>query len=419
MNKIINPAPIRVLLVEDVEDDMFIIEDHLHNAEHQNFDLTWVDDRDKAISKIISNDYDIVLLDHDLVCFTGMEILREVRENHHYLKAIIFLSGSKNPLIRIEALKYGASGFLVKGDDISPSLMELSILFAIEKANNIIHLEELVQQRTVELEQAHKSLVEKETLAKLGEMVSGMAHEINTPLGGGVTVASHLQAKTNTIVGKFESDQITKEDLQKYLTLAQKSCDNLMKNLGRAAELILSFKRMSVDQSGQQLRQFNLKECINDVITSLHHKLKYTKIRTQVECSDYIILQSYPGIYSQIITNLLNNSLIHAYDDKQEGCISISVSQSNDKIYLEYRDDGAGMSEEILNKLFVPFFTTKRNEGGSGLGTSIIYNCVQQLKGTLKASSEPGKGTCFTFELPATPPASAADITDNALAKTG
>jgi signal transduction histidine kinase len=403
-----NRKSIKVLLVEDVEDDMFIIEDHLLSAEYENFELTWTDEQDKAIEMILSQEFDVVLLDHDLLGFTGMEILKEAREEHQYYKAIIFLSGSKDPNVRMEALKNGASGFLIKGE-ISPSLLELSILFAIEKADNIINLEKMVDERTNELRQAQKELVQKETLAKLGEMVSGMAHEINTPLGGGVTVASHLDSKVKTFMKKYEENDYTPEELNKLLTLCGKASNNILNNLQRAADLVQSFKRMSVDQSSQQLRIFSLRQSVEDVITSLQHKLKYSKVKIELSCPDFIELNSYPGIFSQIFTNLINNSLIHGYDENQAGTINIDITPEGDNLNIVYKDDGNGMDEDALSQVFIPFFTTKRNEGGSGLGSSIIFSCVQQLGGDIHVHSEPGKGVEFAMTLPATPPAPTKD----------
>ena len=404
---------IKVLLVEDIEDDMFIIEDHLRCAEYENFDLSWTDEKDKAIAMILSDEFDVILLDHDLLGFTGMEILQAARQQH-YQKPMIFLSGSKDPTVRIQALRNGASGFLIKGE-ISPSLLEISILFAIEKSNNIGKLQDMVELRSKELQKTQKELAQKETLANLGKMVSGMAHETSTPLGGGVTVASHLDSKTKKFMQKFRDNDYSKEELEKFLALCEKSSSNILNNLTRAADLVQRFKRMSVDQSSQQTRRFNLKEAIEDVIASLQHKLKYSKINISVNCPPLIELNSYPGIFSQIFTNLIDNSLIHGYSKQQEGSISIGITQETETLNLTYKDDGNGMDDDTLSQIFIPFFTTKRNEGGSGLGSSIIFNCVQQLGGDVHVNSEPGKGIEFRIVLPLTPPALTPEISGGQL----
>jgi len=221
------------------------------------------------------------------------------------------------------------------------------------------------------LQQTQNELVQSEKMASLGELVAGVAHEINTPVGIGVTAASHLADTTTNVARDFQEGRMTKSQLEQYLESAKKATKLLSVNLTRAAELIRSFKQVAVDQSSDGQRQFNLATYLDEVILSLAPKLTHSKHNVTVNCSPDINIHSYPGAISQIVTNLILNSLIHAFGDDEEGRMEIDVEDGADQITLTYADNGKGMDEEELSKAFDPFFTTKRNTGGSGLGFAI------------------------------------------------
>ena len=176
----------------------------------------------------------------------------------------------------------------------------------------------------------------------------------------------------------------------------------ILTNLNRAAELIQSFKQVAVDQSSSELRQFQLAEYIQEILLSLRPKLKKTQIEVVVDCDPNIVIKSYPGAFSQIITNLVMNTLAHAYQPGEAGEVRIEARCQDGRLYIDFSDDGCGIPKEHQGKIFDPFFTTKRGQGGSGLGMHIVYNLVsQQLGGRLSLSSEPGVGTRFTIDIPA------------------
>lgn len=403
---------IHVLLVEDEEYDKYIIEDHLSQAEYVNFKMTWKSDKDEVLDEINKSIYDVVLLDQDLVGYTGLEVLKIARYQGN-MKAMIFLSGSKDPNLRKNALISGASGFLFKGQ-VSPPLLEITILFAIEKARSLMDLEERVERRTEELTRTLKQMenlnkelvetqarmVEQETLANLGSLVSGVAHEVNTPLGTSVTAASHLKDKTDSVSQAYRHGEMSKSQLEGYIDTAAESSTIILSNLKRAADLITSFKRIAVDQAGHQKRNFSLKQCLEDVILSLKPRFKGIHLNINTTCPDDLMLDSYPGIYAQIFTNLITNSITHAFENTHSGDIDIQVTPNKERLTITYSDNGVGMESTVREKLFLPFFTTKRNHGGSGLGTSIIFNSVQQLGGTISVDSTPKTGTTFTISIP-------------------
>ncbi|MEO5356086.1 MAG: sensor histidine kinase [Nitrospirae bacterium YQR-1] len=263
------------------------------------------------------------------------------------------------------------------------------------------HLEELVTERTNELKKANQQLVEAEKMAALGALVAGVAHEINTPVGIAVTTASHLQDVTRKLSDAINNKTAKKEELFNYFTHATKSSELILTNLERTSELVKSFKMVSADQTSHEKRVFNVREYIEKVITSLSPKLKQTSIEIRLECPPDLELNSYPGALAQIITNFVINSLMHAYGDKAKGIITIEIIKGDDTLSLKYSDNGRGIPEENLSKIFNPFFTTNRAGGGTGLGLHILYNLITQtFKGNITCESVLGEGTTFTITIP-------------------
>ncbi len=267
---------------------------------------------------------------------------------------------------------------------------------------------EKTQQANRELSQAlenlkttQSQLVEAEKMAALGGLVAGIAHEINTPVGVGVTAASLLEDKTTAIHKLYQSGQMKRSDLEKYLDMAEQSSQMLLKNLNRAAELIQSFKQVAVDQSSEERREFPVKHYLEEILLSLRPKLKRTNHSIEIEGDESLSIDSYPGVFSQIVTNLVMNSLVHAYEPDEAGQLTFTFKQNGMRLIFQYSDDGRGIPKENLGKIFDPFFTTKRGQGGSGLGLHIIYNLVtQKLNGAIRCESEVGKGTTFVIQLP-------------------
>jgi PAS domain S-box-containing protein len=248
---------------------------------------------------------------------------------------------------------------------------------------------------------AEQELVQSEKMASLGGLVAGIAHEVNTPLGVSVTAATYLEEKVAELAGLVASGDLRRKNLEKFLEAAGQSSSIISTNLHTASNLVRSFKQVAVDQSSGEMRSFSLLEYADEVIRSLHPKLKQTRHRVEVEGDRDIILTSYPGAVSQILTNFIMNSLIHAYDEGGAGTLKISATRSGDKVLLRYSDDGRGVSQEVLNKIFDPFFTTSRGSGGSGLGMNIVYNLItQKLCGTVTCASEPGEGITFNITIP-------------------
>lgn len=277
------------------------------------------------------------------------------------------------------------------------------------------NLELKVKQRTQELEEsnievgkaldqlknAQNQLVQSEKMAALGGLVAGVAHEINTPVGIGVTAASYLKDSVEKIKNLSLENQMRRSDFDQFLSQTDESTDIILKNLNRAAELIRGFKQVAVDQSSESNRPFKVCEYINEVLISLKPKLKKTKHKIEVVCNDDIEINSNPGAFSHIVTNFVTNSLLHGFENKEEGHMKFVVNREGDSLILIYTDDGVGIPEQYIKQIFDPFFTTKRGKGGSGLGLHVLYNSVtQSLGGTIVCHSEVGHGVEFVIRIP-------------------
>lgn len=276
-------------------------------------------------------------------------------------------------------------------------------------------LEKRVSQRTTELENANnalkvslatlketqQNLVEAGKMASLGVLVAGVAHEVNTPVGIGVTAASYLEEQTRVFDSKYRANQMKRSDLENYLAMANDSAKVILENLHLASERISSFKQVAVDQTSQEIRKFNLKSYIEDILTSIQPAYKKTKHKVVLTGDDSISVISAPGALSQVFTNLVMNSLKHGFEGIEQGTMTIDVHKSGSGVEIVYSDDGVGMTPEVVQKIYDPFFTTKRGMGGSGLGMNIVYNLVTRtLGGEIRCESSPGKGAKFYINLP-------------------
>ena len=231
--------------------------------------------------------------------------------------------------------------------------------------------------KIVELETARDELVQSEKMASLGRMVAGFAHEINTPIGvavGAITNSEHTLDEINRLL---DSEEVSEDDLRSALATLKQGDELAMSNLRRAAGLVQSFKRTSIDQASEQERIFSVRELIDDVLHGLQNQLKRLPVIVTVNCPESLKIEGAPGLLEQLLTNLLLNSIIHGFDHgAQGGKISIRAATRGETLVIEYADSGAGMAQEALDRLFEPFFTTRRAQGGSGLGMYICYNIV-------------------------------------------
>ena len=271
----------------------------------------------------------------------------------------------------------------------------------IEARDDAEEANKALQESLEFIKRTQQHLVESEKMASLGGLVAGVAHEINTPVGVGVTASSFLEDKTKLFQKLISDGRLKRSDLEKYLKVAAESSSIIHKNLNRAADLIKSFKQVAVDQSGEVKRKFKPKQYTDELFISLRPKIKKTSHKIRINCLEELEIDSYPGIYSQIITNFVMNSLTHGFDEDEEGLITINIKKEGEELLIEYSDDGKGMEGETLKRIFDPFFTTSRGMGGTGLGMHIVYNLVTMtLGGKIKCFSRPREGTTFSIRIP-------------------
>ena len=283
---------------------------------------------------------------------------------------------------------------------------------ALAETNN--KLEQRVEERTENLQEAidelhttlenlrntQGQLIESEKLSSLGGMVAGVAHEINTPIGLCITTHSFIKDLFKDMHKRFEDGSISKSNFTEFMHGMEESVDILSKNLERAAKLVKSFKHVSEDQAGEALRKFNLDEYLHEILSTLNPKLKTTRHSVKIDCPNDIELEGFPGALSQIITNLVMNSLLHGFEGIEQGHITIEAEQQADKVIILYFDDGIGLNKESQTKIFEPFYTTKRGYGGTGLGMHLVYNLVNQtLQGSIQLQ-QASQGCAFMITIP-------------------
>ncbi len=278
------------------------------------------------------------------------------------------------------------------------------ILVSIRDMTELHALNKSLASTVEELTNTQKQLVEAEKMASLGALVAGVAHEINTPLGISITSASSVEMELKELSGKFRNDLLKKSELERFIERAEQACQILNSNLNRAGELVKSFKQVAVDQNTEKFRRINLKDYIDEILLSIGPTFNDSAVELESHCDESIELDTHPGAIYQIISNLVFNARLHAYDEGDSGKICINIWQQDGRVMLDFSDDGKGISEENLNDVFTPFFTTRRDQGGSGLGLSIVYNLVSgTLNGSISVESSVEKGTKFHISFPVDP----------------
>jgi signal transduction histidine kinase len=255
-----------------------------------------------------------------------------------------------------------------------------------------------------QLRQTQTQLVAQEKLAALGALVAGVAHELNTPIGNSLMMASALQEKTDAIDAKMQGQSLQHSDLLEFLSDAQEASALIMRGLSSAAELVNSFKQVAMDRTSAQRRVYNLHQTSNEIAATMMRQIRLSGHSIELDIPPNIILTGYPGPFGQVITNLINNAMLHAFDGREAGHMRLTARQDTpERVLIEFSDNGAGISEQNLGRIFDPFFTTKMGQGGNGLGLNISYNIVTSLlNGQIKVQSKLGTGTTFTLDLPLT-----------------
>jgi len=415
-----------ILIVDDEPNNHRVYE---RTLESLKLDFVKVFSGQQALSVAHKHDFFLILMDVQMPEMDGFEtaslLLNHPKTSH--IPIIFITAFDRDESFEFKGYASGAVDYLVKpiNGEILKSKVNVFLELFQDRAKleqackvrqavetelrlNKSNLEKIVKERTHELQEsltelidAQNKLVETEKMASLGRLVAGIAHELNTPIGICVTAASYLNEDSQKMRVTVNDGNIRKTHLDEFLSTTCQASSLILTNLERAADLISNFKLIAVDISSDMNRKFNLYNYIESTISSLKPALQHTEIKVEVMGDSNIFIDTCPGSISQIITNLIMNSLLHAFEDSLSGSITIELSLKENKVYLQYQDDGSGMTEEVRVLIFEPFFTTKNLAGGSGLGLSIVYNLIlQNLQGDIKCYSTPNQGTRFEIILP-------------------
>jgi len=351
-----------------------------------------------ALRSVEAKQPSLILLDIRMPKMDGFEVCRRLKDNSDtYDIPVIFISAMDDVNDKIKAFSVGGIDYVTKPFEPEEVLARINthitlrnLQLELESQND--KLKQLMQKQ----QEQEEVLIEQSKMASLGELVAGVAHEINTPVGLSITGITHLKSITNELNEQYANGKMTQTNFKNYLDTNIELNESIYINLKRTAELVKSFKMVAVEQSNEKKDIFFMCEKINQVLLSLNNTLKHTKISVEVECNDKIQVNKDPGAIFQILTNFITNSLMHGFKDIEDGTINILVFEKEDNVHLVYKDNGVGIKEDVISKIFDPFFTTNRAHGGVGLGLHIVYNIVNtQLEGSINVKSTVGKGVEF------------------------
>ncbi|MES3024377.1 MAG: ATP-binding protein [Pseudomonadota bacterium] len=258
-----------------------------------------------------------------------------------------------------------------------------------------------------QLQDAQTQLVSQEKLAALGSLMAGVAHELNTPIGNSLLIASTMQERATRLAAQLDGPGIRRSELASFVADSQTAATLVMRGLTSAADLVNSFKQVAVDRTTEQRRNFNLHLVCHEIVATMMNRIRASGHEIVLEVDEGIGMDSYPGPFGQVATNFINNALLHAFAPGRVGHMRLAASMAPEgRVVVEFRDDGCGIPPENVGRIFDPFFTTKLGQGGSGLGLSISYNIVTSLLGgQITVSSSAQQGTAFTLDLPLSAPA--------------
>ncbi|NBD23172.1 ATP-binding protein [Paenibacillus glycinis] len=395
----------RILIVDDEAVNLQVLRNHLTMAGYAVMEAA---DPVEALRLIEAQGKpDLAVLDVMLPRMSGFELCARLRESYSAIELpVIFLTAKPLDDDLIDGFGAGANDYVTKPVVKRELLARIGLHLQLAQWNQ--SLERRVSERTEQLEetlaslkQARSRLLQSEKLASLGGLVAGVAHEINSPIGIGVTASSHLVERSKALLARYSEGLLRRGELEAFFAECGETASILLSNLQRTEKLIASFKQVAADQTFEERRAFRVKAYLEEILLSLSPKLKQTRHAVALVADEDLEVRGYPGVLYQIVTNLLLNSLLHAFDDSRAGHIVIRAESDGRSLIVTFSDDGRGIEPGLLPRIFDPFVTTKRGQGGTGLGLSVVYNLVvQKWGGTIVCDSVLGHGTAFQMALP-------------------
>jgi len=383
----------KILVVDDNASNRDLL---LRRLTREGHEVETAEGGRETLERVAAEGFDLILLDLLMPDMNGLEVLARLKGDEATREIPVIMISALDELDSIvRCIEVGAEDYLPK--PFNEVLLRARIGSSLEKKE----WRDRERAYVEELKTTQQRLVESEKMASLGGLVAGVSHEINTPVGNAVTAASHLQEQFEELKGKYQAGQMKRADFDAHIEQTGHGLGIILSNLHRTHELVQSFKSVAVDQSSEARERFGVRAYLEKVVTSLEPTLKKTPHSVSMDCPEELTLNSYPGALSQVVTNLVMNSVTHAYEEGEAGSLHLRAVQEDGQVRLDYTDDGGGIPPEVQQRIFEPFFTTKRGEGGSGLGMHVVYNLVtQKLGGQIECHSDTGQGTRFVVRLP-------------------
>lgn len=399
----------RILIVDDQPFNIQVLYE-IFCAEHEVFMAT---SGEQALEAAVEQKPDLILLDVLMPGMDGHAVCRRLQEQPATRDIpIIFVTAQDEPGEETIGLELGAVDFIRK--PVNAAVVRARVQTHLVLRQLKTHLEDQVTQRTIELEAAlhrlqesQEQLASSEAKATLSTLIASVSHELGTPIGNGVMMASTLADQARDFAKVLEAGNVKRSDLTNFVAMQSDGSNMVLSNLKRATELLTNFRQVAADQASEQRREFDLAQMVREIISTLTPTIKRHTHRVVVEMPDGILMDSQPGPLGQIVINLINNAYLHAFEGRSDGVLTIRAGVDGDQVRLQFEDNGVGIPEANLAKLFEPFFSTKIGKGGTGLGMAIVANLVQKtLGGVITVRSTVGHGTCFDIRLPVQLPVS-------------
>lgn len=379
-----NPFAGKHLLV--VDDTPAVAEFLVAVLKQEGYRVSMVTSGEQTLDFVAANKPDLILLDIMMEGIDGFETCRLLKadETSKHIP-IIFVTAKNDPEDVVNGFNLGAVDFVIK-----PLRKE----DVCARVATHLKVQAFIQAQK-------EQIIAAEKLASLAELMGEFSHELETPIGIILTAHSHLESKIKEFKALMSSNKLTKSKLVKFVDQVEDSNRLTLVNINRAIERTGSFKRLSVDQCSEERTQFNLLDYLHHVELALRTRFINTDHQICIECDKDLTLDSFPGALSQVLINLINNSLLHGFENQDEGIILIKVEPQEHALKLTYKDNGRGIEEALLPKIFNQYYTSKPQEGGSGIGLYLVKTIIEKkLKGSLYCTSQPGEGICFEIELP-------------------
>lgn len=390
-----------ILIVDDTADNLSLISSFLR----ETYTVKAANNGESALRIALSDrPPDLILLDVMMPSMDGYEVCRQIKAHPKTCDIpVIFLTARSSVEDEKFGLDLGAVDYITK--PISPPIV-------LARVKNHLSLKATADflRRTLEevraahhrLEETQQHLIQTEKMAAMGQLVSGVAHEINTPIGVALTAVSHLTGLIDDLGRRFAQGGIRKSDLAEFLDNAREGAGLATANIVRTADLIQSFKQVVVDRTGKERRRFDLKDYLRDALLGVDSLLRDDGHSLSVSCPSGLLLDSYPGPLSEVLSILVRNAADHAFEPGQGGRVEVTATALGEThVEIRVADDGRGIDPDHLPKLFDPFFTTRRGIDFPGLGLNIAFNLVTLvLQGTITAESDGGGGASFVLRLP-------------------